>query len=175
MEVFSPGSAKKEAYFAKLAGAFPGVDLAGIELGSMMFFFANNILEAIGAHFGRYGISQARYGVLLMLYLDTEVEWTPAELADAGNISRATMTGLLDRLEKQDLILRMPRAGDRRSITIRLSDEGRRFVKKVFPDHFNRLAEAMSDLSQRERQSLVKLMPRVLGCFARLTADLKDT
>ncbi|MCR9141042.1 MAG: MarR family transcriptional regulator [bacterium] len=172
MEIFSPASDKKDAYFAKFSQAFPDTDLKGVEMGSMLFFFANHIINGFTAHFSRYGISQARYGVLLMLYIESEAEWTPADLADAGNISRATMTGLLDGLEKQGYLVRLPRPGDRRSIIIQLSDEGRRFVDEMLPDHFNRLADAMGGLSETERKTLMKIVPRVLQSMSTLVEDL---
>ena len=173
MEAFSPSSDRKEAYIGNLLKAFPGVDAEGVALGSMMFFFANSILNSMGAHLGRYGLTQARFGILLMLYLEPDTEWTPAELADAGNMSRATMTGLLDRLEKQNYIVRAPRAGDRRSIAIHLSDEGRAFIQEKFPDHFDRLAAAMRELTPQELKAFQKVMPRVLQCFSVLIADLE--
>lgn len=172
MEIFAPASDKKDAYFKKFAKAFPETDLNGVELGSMLFFFANHIVNGFTTHFSRYGISQARYGVLLMLYVESEAEWTPADLASAGGISRATMTGLLDGLEKQGYLNRLPRPGDRRSITIRLSNEGQRFVDDMLPDHFNRLAEAMGDLSASERKTLMKIVPRVLQSMSSLVKDL---
>ncbi len=172
MEIFSPASDKKDAYFQKFAQAFPDTDLSGVELGSMLFFFANHIVNGFTAHFSRYGISQARYGVLLMLYIESENEWTPADLADAGNISRATMTGLLDGLEKQGYIARLPRPGDRRSIVIQLSAAGREFVDEMLPDHFNRLADAMGELGPTERKALMKIVPRVLQSMSALVQDL---
>lgn len=172
MEIFSPASDKKDEYFGKFAEAFPDIDLSGVELGSMLFFFANNILNGFNAHFARYGISQARYGLLLMLHLEPDAEWTPADLADAGGISRATMTGLLDGLEKQGYIRRLPRPGDRRSIIIQLSEKGRDFVSEMLPDHFQRLADAMGELSAQERKALMKLTPRILQAMGNLTQDI---
>ena len=173
MEAFTPDQDRKEAYIGNLLKAFPGVDAEGVALGSMMFFFANSILDSMAAHLGRYGLSQARFGVLLMIFLEPDIEWTPAELADAGNMSRATMTGLLDRLEKQNYIVRAPRPGDRRSITIQLSPEGRAFIEESFPDHFKRLAGAMRNLTPEETQTLMKILPRVSQCFAALVQDIK--
>ena len=173
MEAFSPNKDRKDAYIGNLLKAFPGVDAEGVALGSMMFFFANGILDSMTAHLGRYGLSQARFGILLMIYLEPDVEWTPAGLADAGNMSRATMTGLLDNLEKQNFIVRAPRPGDRRSITIQLSAEGRAFIEEKFPDHFNRLAGAMRNLTPAEQKTVQKILPRIMQCFGALVQDIE--
>jgi DNA-binding MarR family transcriptional regulator len=50
---------------------------------------------------------------------------TLASLAAAAGCRRTTMTGIADTLERHDLARRLPNPKDRRSVLIRLSDEGR--------------------------------------------------
>ena len=48
-----------------------------------------------------------------------------SELAEHASVSRATVTGLLDTLEKAGLIARTPDARDRRASCVRITDKGR--------------------------------------------------
>ncbi len=47
------------------------------------------------------------------------------ELADALNCTRATVTGIIDTLEKKGLVVRAPNLGDRRSLLVKLTEKGR--------------------------------------------------
>jgi DNA-binding MarR family transcriptional regulator len=46
-------------------------------------------------------------------------------------LSSATMTGILDRLEKLDLVERQPHPKDRRAILICLTDQGQKYAKEI--------------------------------------------
>jgi DNA-binding MarR family transcriptional regulator len=60
---------------------------------------------------------------------------TSSALARTVMMSRAGMTGRLDRLEEQGLIARAPDADDRRSFRISLTARGRRTVDAAVDDH----------------------------------------
>ncbi|RZU48689.1 DNA-binding MarR family transcriptional regulator [Krasilnikovia cinnamomea] len=51
---------------------------------------------------------------------------TVSELGAAIGTRPATLTGILDRLERRGLITRAPRPGDRRAVLIALTADGRR-------------------------------------------------
>jgi DNA-binding MarR family transcriptional regulator len=46
------------------------------------------------------------------------------ELAAAVHCTRATMTGIVDTLEKKELVVRAPNPDDRRSLLVKLTDGG---------------------------------------------------
>ncbi|MBK7056735.1 MAG: MarR family transcriptional regulator [Leptospiraceae bacterium] len=49
------------------------------------------------------------------------------------------MTGILDTLEKNDFIQRTPSKEDRRVIRVSLSKNGIKQLKKILPDHLQRI------------------------------------
>lgn len=49
---------------------------------------------------------------------------TPAQLADLAGVSRAGMTGRLDKLERAGLVTRTPDTDDRRSVIVEITAEG---------------------------------------------------
>jgi DNA-binding MarR family transcriptional regulator len=51
---------------------------------------------------------------------------TVSELGAAAGTRSATLTGILDRLERRGLITRGARPGDRRAVLIELTEDGRR-------------------------------------------------
>ncbi|RMI28551.1 MarR family transcriptional regulator [Nocardia stercoris] len=56
----------------------------------------------------------------------TTGELSPSELSDRLNLTTGSVTVMLDRLEKLDLLVRAPHPVDRRKVVIRITDEGAR-------------------------------------------------
>jgi DNA-binding MarR family transcriptional regulator len=56
---------------------------------------------------------------------------TVSQLGAAVGSRPATLTGILDRLERRGLISRAARPGDRRAVLIELTDDGRRTAARV--------------------------------------------
>lgn len=68
------------------------------------------------------GASPSQFFVLTQLVAG---ERTLADLATALGCARPTMTGIADTLERKGLVQRIPNPADRRSVLVRLTDEGR--------------------------------------------------
>ncbi|PQO28597.1 MarR family transcriptional regulator [Bremerella cremea] len=57
----------------------------------------------------------------------------PSELAEQVHLDASSMTGLLDRTEKSNLIRRMRDPEDRRALRIYLTEQGQETVEKLRP------------------------------------------
>ena len=67
------------------------------------------------------GLTPPQFFVLTQL---TEGGRTLAALAEAAGCTRATMTGVVDTLERNNLAYRTPNPEDRRSVLVRITDGG---------------------------------------------------
>lgn len=113
-----------------------------------------------------HGVSSGRFKVLMLLFKrqscpDAEAAITPAELADMAGCTRATMTGLIDTLERDHLVKRVPDERDRRMMTVHLTQKGTNLLTKILPGHFKRIAEMMAGLNEADRKTLVRLLAKV--------------
>ncbi|WP_099343712.1 MULTISPECIES: MarR family winged helix-turn-helix transcriptional regulator [unclassified Actinoplanes] len=89
-------------------------------------------------------------------------EATPAQLAEAANVTRAAMTSRLDRLEAAGLVTRTVDAQDRRRVLIRPTPAGRdRWSADIFAG-MARDQEALRVLSLEELEQLNGLLRKVL-------------
>jgi DNA-binding MarR family transcriptional regulator len=70
----------------------------------------------------RFEITRVAWAVLGAIHSDKKS--TPSELAEFLNIDRAAITRLLDKLEKQNLIIRHRTDEDRRTVSLRLTSKG---------------------------------------------------
>jgi DNA-binding MarR family transcriptional regulator len=134
-----------------------------------------------------HGVSQGRFGVLMLLWRSGQpvegssapVEtngcgprgpFTPASLAEAAGVTRATMTGLIDTLERDGLVKREPDPNDRRMMSVRLTAKAERFLETLLPQHFKQVSALISPLSETERKTLVRLLTKISAQACALTA-----
>lgn len=171
MQTIIPREQLLKKILGDLAGSVPGLDPQNVTTSLAIIAFANRCLASYEAHFARYGLSQGRFTVLMFLFHLSDRSWTPAALANVAGVRRATMTGLLDNLEKGKWIDRRPNPDDARSSEIHLSARGRKRLKKMLPDHFSRIATAMTGLSAAEHKMLIKLMTKFGDHVVALTSD----
>ncbi|MEX2044412.1 MAG: MarR family transcriptional regulator, partial [Opitutus sp.] len=121
----------------------------------------------IESDLARHDITQGRFGVLMALWSNCpskgdSMPLSPAELADRTGVTRATITGLIDTLERAGLVTRTPDPDDRRMMCVALTPRGRALLARVMPDHFRRMAWLMEPLSESERKVFLRLLTKVL-------------
>ena len=163
-----PKDIPKHEALKALAGRYPDLDPSAIEACVALLRVAGEMFGAFKEHFARHGTSQGRFIILMLLNLDPDRGASPSELADKAGVTRATITGLLDGLESDGLVQRIPLAGDRRSYSICLTPKGRSFMDAMLPDHFRRMAGLMAGLTESERKLLVELLFKVRRGLAAL-------
>lgn len=95
---------------------------------------------------------------------------SPAALARRLGISRAVVTGLLDRLEERGMIRREPDPGDRRRLRIVMTDAGQEASARLGLAVVADLAAALDTGSPGERQALLTALP----LLEHLAASLLD-
>ena len=86
---------------------------------------------------------------------------TPAEISDQLGVTRATVTGRLDALEKEKFIIRQRRKDDRRKVSVFLTAKGLKKVEQAYPPHYYNITQAMQVLSKEERMQLIGLLRRL--------------
>ena len=100
---------------------------------------------------------------------------TPAELAEAAGVTRATMTGLIDTLERDGFVKREPDPTDRRMMSVRLTTAGEHFLQEFLPGHFQAITSLMSPLTETERKTLVHLLGKIQQQAAQVNTTIKKT
>ena len=88
---------------------------------------------------------------------------TPTEISERTLLASATMTAVLDTLERQGWIRRTPNPDDRRSVLIEITPEGRELADRFIPGLHIVERRVMSALTRRERHQLLALLGKVLA------------
>lgn len=111
-------------------------------------------------------ISQGRFTVLMLLNCCPEEPSTPAELAEEAGVTRATMTGLLDTLERDHLIQRETDTVDRRAVRVSLTATGQKLLDSMLPSYFSTVTAIMRGLTTEEQRQLVVLLQKIQGVLS---------
>lgn len=97
-----------------------------MEVFNCINFILTNTQNAVCNYFKRrlqeFDITPSQYNLLRCLW--KQEAQTPSQLAHELHLDTSTITGILGRLEKKDLIERIYNQEDRRSVYIRLREEG---------------------------------------------------
>lgn len=157
------------------AKEFPDLDPSAAEAFLHLLHTSDEVFAVSDRSLANHNISHGRFGVLMLLWRSVQPgaakltggdgcsagPRTPAELADAAGVTRATMTGLVDTLERDGLVKREPDPNDRRMMSVRLTARGERFMQDFLPGHFKAIASIMATLTETERKTLVRLLTKV--------------
>jgi MarR family transcriptional regulator, negative regulator of the multidrug operon emrRAB len=135
-------------------------DVDGIQLCFQTLSLASAIDRDCAALLAPHGLSEGRF-VLLFLLDAAPDGLAPNVLAEQAGVTRATVTGLLDGLEREELIERLADAVDRRALRISLTRKGKRVAKKVFDQHGRWIASLFGNLSPPERAQLAVMLDKV--------------
>lgn len=106
-----------------------------------------------------FGVNARQFGVLRIL---ADAEWqSQQQLAGALGIHRNVMVGIVDELERRNLVERRRHPADRRAHAIHLTAAARKLVPRV-----EAILDACDDellgvLSPAERRTIIELMQRV--------------
>ena len=105
------------------------------------------------------GLTESQFGALEALHHLGPL--CQHELAGKVLKSAGNMTTVVDNLERRGLVGRRRDGGDRRVVTVHLTDGGRNLVREVFPRVVEVLVDAFSALSAGEQQELAALCRRL--------------
>jgi DNA-binding MarR family transcriptional regulator len=158
---FIPREPEADQALRDLSQQYPQCDPSAVQTMLALLRVSAELEDATAQHFARYKLSRGRFVVLIMLHVSPGGEMCCSDIADSVGVSRATITGLLDGLERDGLIRRVDHPEDRRRITITLTANGRRLLDRMLPDHFRRVANVMTDLSKEDRRKLIELLNTV--------------
>jgi len=88
-------------------------------------------------------------------------DMTIGELSNKMYLACSTTTDLVDRMEKNELVMRVKDENDRRVVRVHLLKEGERIIEEVIKKRQNYLNEVLVDFSEEEVTLLAKGLNRL--------------
>ena len=82
-------------------------------------------------------------------------------IATGCKIEPATLTGILSRMEEKKLIIRQTKDGNKRSLYVYLTDEGKR-LQEIVNDTFEKVEnEILSGISESEKEQFINIFFKI--------------
>ncbi len=90
---------------------------------------------------------------------------TFGEIGEKTLITKGTLTGVIDRLEKKGLVRRVQCPEDRRCTRVTLTQKGKAVFERQFPRHIAYLKARFDRLSDAEQRTAQKSLQKLRGIF----------
>jgi DNA-binding MarR family transcriptional regulator len=113
-------------------------------------------MKWVRSRLGDCGISYARMRLLGTLHCNGPQ--IMSDISDDLGVTRRNVTALVDALEEEGLVRRMPHTTDRRATVIELTSRGAETTDSFYNGHRDAVAELFVDLSEDEKRELVRLL-----------------
>ena len=120
---------------------------------------ADMLFDRIGRLLRPLGVSAA--GGLVLGLLRDNGPLSPSGIGERLIVTRATVTGVVDSLERRGLVVRTPNPADRRSLLVELTPEGRAVVAEVRTLIHRSEKGWMSALSDDDLRAYIELHHRI--------------
>lgn len=145
----------------------PDLDPSGLEIVGRIDRVASHLTERLSDRLAEHGIGIPGYAVLAALRRGgAPYERMPSELSREVMLTSGAMTNRIDRLERSGLVSRRrPEEGDRRSIRIRLTDEGLALIDVAIASRFDQARRALEALDEAERERLAAALRKLTVAF----------
>jgi DNA-binding MarR family transcriptional regulator len=143
------------------ATRYPEVEAGAVESFLILMRVGSDVLDAFDKYLARHKMSMGSFTVMMLLNRDPTVGMNPSDLATKCGVTRATMSGLLDGLERKKLLGRESDQVDRRTVLIRLTPHGIESLEGMIHDYYKRVALLMHGLGDEDQRKLSTMLLKV--------------
>ncbi|HEV3142584.1 MAG TPA: MarR family transcriptional regulator [Gemmataceae bacterium] len=147
-----------------IANSHPAVDSSATRAFREFLRVFGLVERAMQPYFARFGISGSQWGVLRNLFrAETEgaTGLRVSVLSERLLIRPASVTGVVDRLERAGLVARESDPTDHRAKFVRLTKLGRQLVERVLASHQRQIEDVFGGLKVEEQMRLHGLLMRL--------------
>ncbi|AGL02379.1 MarR family winged helix-turn-helix transcriptional regulator [Desulfoscipio gibsoniae] len=117
--------------------------------------------DIMGRHFARFGLSQPKFNAMMQMRQAGDQGLALSELGERMLVTRANITGLIDRMERDGLVVREADPKDRRVYRARLTVKATNLLNDILPIHADFTRQVMSVLSIAEKTKLTELLHKL--------------
>ncbi|WP_116610369.1 MarR family winged helix-turn-helix transcriptional regulator [Paraburkholderia unamae] len=119
---------------------------------------AQRVDNAFSAWLSNTDLTPAKMGLLMLVWAAGDEPVSFSQLGNQLSVTRATISGLVDGLVKDDFVMRVEDLVDRRNLRVKLSPQGRKRLKRVMDDHCRRLTFAFGSMDSTELTTMAQLL-----------------
>lgn len=127
----------------------------------LILLISRKLLAEEQALFDRYNLSEGKLSVLLLLKNAPQEQLTPSEIAEATQVTRGTMTGLLAGLERDGYVVRQEDPNDGRRFTIQLAEQSLGVMEQLLQERFHHIEKLFACFTPAELEGQRALIEKL--------------
>lgn len=117
------------------------------------------ITEQVDKPIQAFGLNPTEFAVLELLY--HKGDQPLQKIGDKILLASGSITYVVDKLEKKELLRRKACPNDRRVTYAHITSKGKKIIEEIFPDHELRIYEMMSVLTNEEQKILTEQLKKL--------------
>ena len=107
----------------------------------------------------QFGLTGPQLTVIKLL--ETFEDLSLSSLSERIRAQNSTVTGIIDRMEREGLVRRERSTVDRRVVHIRLSDKGQKLAREIQVEPMEIFRDALASLTQADLRDLLRIMNKL--------------
>ena len=153
----------RSEFFQAMSRRYPTIDMTTIGVISQVQSLARTLSAGLNNDLACHGLTEGKFYVLVFLFseeLTGQEDPSPSDIAENLGVTRGTITGLLDGLEREGYVERRHDSRDRRALTIQMTDKTRQFFDGFLHTNVLSLTQSMP-LDETEKCTLSGWLTRI--------------
>lgn len=128
-----------------------------------LYIVLSRAFKAINEHVNKViqanGLNPTEFAVLELLY--HKGDQPMQQIGGKILLASGSITYVVDKLEQKGLLKRVACPSDRRVTYAQITDEGKKFIQDIFPEHAAQIDRLMSSLSDSEKTEAIDLLKKL--------------
>jgi MarR family 2-MHQ and catechol resistance regulon transcriptional repressor len=128
-----------------------------------LYIVLSRAYKAINEHVNKViqasGLNPTEFAVLELLY--HKGDQPMQQIGGKILLASGSITYVVDKLEQKGLLKRVACPSDRRVTYAQITDEGKKFIQDIFPEHAAQIDRLMSSLSDSEKTEAIDLLKKL--------------
>ena len=128
-------------------------------LGFQVNMTANAMKNRFNTFLKPYKLTSEQY--VIMKSVEENPDISPTQLAEITFKDKTTITRMIDTLVKNEMLIRIPKADDRRAYQIQWSTKGEEVMKEIIPISEDVISKLRSQFSKEELTSFLQILEKL--------------
>ena len=128
-----------------------------------LFIVLSRAYKAINEHVNKViqasGLNPTEFAVLELLY--HKGDQPMQQIGGKILLASGSITYVVDKLEQKGMLKRIACPKDRRVTFAQITEDGKRFIQDIFPEHAEQIDKLMSTLSETEKLEAIDLLKKL--------------
>ncbi|GGP13184.1 MarR family winged helix-turn-helix transcriptional regulator [Oceanobacillus neutriphilus] len=107
----------------------------------------------------KHGMRASDFAILEALY--HKGRQTIREISESVLISTGSITYVIDKLEKKELLIRTNCPDDRRAVYLEITVKGKQTMDDIFPKHQQVIEELFEGISESDKKTVIDVLKKV--------------